>query len=105
MLLIALMALAEGQVAKFDGRTPDAEYVTARSSAEVERCLIRQGYPPQVYRQPDRPEDVMIVWTAGGMAAGTAAARVDLHSSGTSTSIKSWLSQKVVEQCAPRTGS
>ena len=105
MLLLTLLGAAEpsGQVAKFDGRKPVAEYVTASQLEDVERCLIFSGSPPQVYRQPDRPDDVSLVWTAGGVSAGNAAARVDLHRlAAGSTRVKSWLSEGVVRACARR---
>ncbi len=106
MLLMTLLGLGDqvGQVAKFDGRRPDAEYATAAKLEDVERCLIRVASPPQVYRQPDRPNEVTLVWTAGGVSASSAAGRVDLRrQSGAATKVVSWLSAKLVEPCAPRT--
>lgn len=102
MLLAAALALSAGQVAKFEGRAPEVQYLSRTPLEEVERCLIRIGSPPQVYRQPDRPDDVMIVWTASGVAAGNAAARVDLNRSQNGTAVRAWLSGKAVEACAPR---
>lgn len=89
-----------GQVAKFDGRSPDAEYVSTTRLEDVERCLIRTGSPPQVYRQPDRPDEVTLVWTAGGVSSGNAAGRVDLKKVDGGTGVKAWLGHKQVKACA-----
>lgn len=61
MILLAMLALVEGQVAKFDTRQPVSDYVSTAKIEDVERCLIKAVAPPQVYRQPDRPDEVMIV--------------------------------------------
>ncbi len=102
MLIAAVLAFSTGQVGKFEGRRPDAEYVTQTPVEDVERCLIRSGSPPQVYRQPDRPNDVMLVWTAAGVSSGNAAGRVDLSRRPAGTAVRAWFSSKVVEGCAPR---
>lgn len=101
MLLIGLLMMADGQVAKFDGRKPDAVFVSKAKMEDVERCLIRTGSPPQVYRQPDRTDDAMIVWMAGGVSAGNAAGRVDLQRVDVGTRVTSWLPEKLVKACAP----
>ncbi len=102
LALFAMFAVEVGQVAKFNGRSPQAAYVTAAKLEDVERCLIGVGSPPQIYRQPDRPDDVTIVWTASGVAAGSAAARVDLKRDAAGTRVTSWFSEKMVGPCAPR---
>lgn len=102
MLVIATLLVGSSQVGKFEGRKPEAEYVASARMEDIERCLVRQLSPPQVYRQPDRPDDVMIVWMAGGVSAGSAAARVDLHRSGNNTLVKSWLTSTIVGPCAPQ---
>lgn len=106
--MVAILALAAllagdptGQVAKFETRPPDGQYVSNAAIGDVERCLIRTGSPPQVYRQPDRPDDVTMVWTSAGVSAGNAAARVDLRKIAAGTLIRSWLSMKLVRACAP----
>ncbi|MBB4154184.1 hypothetical protein GGQ80_002094 [Sphingomonas jinjuensis] len=103
ILLLLLTAAAGGQVDKFESRKPVADYVTSRKLEDVERCLIRFGSPPQVYRQPDLPDDAIIVWPASGIPVGNAAARVDLHrETAATTRIRSWFGAKVVTDCAPR---
>lgn len=101
-MLVALMLFAaSSQVGKFDDRPAELDYASARPMEDIERCLIRQLSPPQVYRQPDRPDDVMLVWLAAGVSAGNAAGRVDLHRQGKITRVKAWLDRKYVAQCAP----
>lgn len=102
--MILLLIAAQGQVAKFDNRPPIAEYESSRTIGEIERCLIRSAAPPIVYRQPDRPADVSIVWPGVSLSAGNAAGRVDLQSLGEGrTMVRNWLSKPVVERCAPAT--
>jgi hypothetical protein len=103
MLLLAVPAYAEGPVSKFEDRKLAAAYETPAKLEDVERCLMdMKGWLiPNVYRQPDRPDDVMLIWTSGGTIGGVAAARVDLHRQGGGTAIKSWMPAKQVEDCAP----
>lgn len=102
MILNAILALLEGQVAKFDDRRPIAEYETVARLEDVERCLIRAVSPPQVYRQPDRPDDVTIVWTGVSISAGNAAGRIDLSRRSGRTLVRSWMPEKMTLSCAPR---
>lgn len=103
MLFLALLLGSTGQVAKFDARKPEIEYDSVAPAGDVERCLISWAAPPVVYRQPDRPDDAMIVWSGVSLSAGNAAARVDLHRSAAgATHVRAWLPAKVVEACAPR---
>jgi hypothetical protein len=101
MILFAIVALLEGQVAKFDAKQPLADYETPAKMEDVERCLISVLAPPQVYRQPDRPKEVMIVWPGTGLSAGSAAGRVDLTSRGSRTHVRAWIAKSIVLGCAP----
>jgi len=96
-------AQAQGPISKFDEKPPVAEYRSANSLEDIERCLIdMEGWlAPNVYRQPDRPDQVTLLWIAGGMYAGKAAARVDLVRDGTGTQVKSWMPAKQARACAP----
>lgn len=100
-MLLLMIAAQAGQIAKFDDRAPSAEFVSAAKLEDVERCLIRALAPPQVYRQPDRPDEVTLVWPGVSISAGNAAARVDLSRVNGRTSVKAWLAPKVVKACAP----
>ena len=102
MLIVAIGMLAAGQVAKFDSRQPELDYTSSARLEDVERCLIRWAAPPMVYRQPDRPDEVSIVWAGVGLSAGTAAARVDLKKDAAGTHVRSWQLTSQVQECAPK---
>lgn len=101
---LAVMAAATGQVAKFESRPPSAEYVSATSIGDAERCLIRVAAPPLIYRQPDRPDDVSIVWGGVSVSAGNAVARIDLHRESSGTRVRVWGLDKQALDCAPKLG-
>lgn len=105
MSALAVVAAATGQVGKFEGKPPSSEYLTAIQSGDVERCLIRFAAPPLVYRQPDRPDDVSIVWPGLSLSAGNAVARIDLHRESSGTRLKVWGLDKQARECAPATES
>jgi hypothetical protein len=96
-------AAAQGPISKFGEKAPVAEYRSASRLEDIERCLIdMEGWlAPNVYRQPDRPDQVTLLWIAGGMYAGKAAARVDLVRDGAGTRVKSWMPAKQARACAP----
>lgn len=92
----------EDPISKFDNKPPKAEYVSPLGMFDIERCLIDLQYPvPNVYRQPDRPDDVMIVWS-GQSIVGVANSRVDLKRVAGGTAVKSWVSLEKVSSCAPQ---
>lgn len=49
---------------------------TTRRMYDLERCMIEADAPimPHVYRQPDRPDRLVIVWDGGGSLGGVSAA-------------------------------
>lgn len=100
-MLFALILLAggDGPISKFASRAPDAVIVTRRPSGDIERCLIdAEGrLPPLVYRQPDNPDEVTIVWTGPN---GLAQARIDIRRAGAGSKITSWSSAKAAKMCA-----
>lgn len=61
--LIPLQALA-GPISKFDEQKPVTEQISTVPLFDLERCLIdMDSYAGAfVYRQPDRPEEVNIIW-------------------------------------------
>ncbi len=103
LVLLTPVSVAAGPISKFDQKSPVADYSTARRLEDVERCLIdMDGWlAPNVYSQPDRPDEVTLIWIAGGPGAGRAAARIDLHRLPNGTSVKSWMPAKQVAECAP----
>jgi hypothetical protein len=96
--------VAAGPISKFDSKPALADYVSAAKMEDIERCLIdMQGWlAPNVYAQPDRPDDVTMLWISGGDAAGKAAARVQLHRVSGGTHVVSWMPAKQALDCAPR---
>lgn len=52
---------------------------------------------PYVYRQPDRPDDVMLIWQG---TPGLTKARVDLKRVGNRTFVKAWMDNDAARECA-----
>lgn len=100
MCAAAVPAMAEGPISKFDAKAPEAAYLSSRKLEDIERCLIDMDglFPPSIYRQPDRPDHVTLLWR-GGM--GLTLGRVDLHRQADGTKITSWFGAKQVTGCAP----
>lgn len=99
-MLIATTAQA-GPISKFSERAPAQDFVSSRKLEDVERCLIdMKGWlVPNVYRQPDRPDAVTIIWTGvNGLAGG----RVDLARQASGTKLTAWMPAKQIADCAPR---
>lgn len=104
MLLALIIAMAaDGPISKFDGRKVETEYDSAAKSEDVERCLLdlRGMTLPQVYRQPDRPDAVRMLWQSHGPMSATVANRVDLTKTPTGTHVKGWFSEDDLRKCAP----
>lgn len=106
MMMAAIAALNAGPIAKFETRTPVAEYDTSAKLEDVERCLIdlAQGPAPSVYRQPDRPDDVMLIWFKAPEVGSGIVYRLDIHRTATGAHIRSWMPAKQAIDCAPRAG-
>lgn len=102
-MLWIVAVLAGGPISQFDHRPPVADYVTSRALEDVERCLIDlDGWgAPSVYRQPDAPDKVTLIWFKGGTFAGLANARLDLERMTTGTRVRSWMPAKQAKDCAP----
>lgn len=105
-MIILLAALAAGPIAKFDTKLPLSDYHSAVKLEDAERCLIdlAQAPAPSVYRQPDRPNDVMLLWFKAPEGGGGALWRIDLRRDGNGTHVKSWMPLKQAADCAPRAG-
>ncbi|WP_273301260.1 hypothetical protein [Sphingomonas ursincola] len=79
VILAALVAATPGYAADVAGlmkTVPVFSKVTGKNMYELERCMIEVDGPimPHVYRQPDRPQRVMMVWDGGGGVGGVSAA-------------------------------
>lgn len=74
-LIFASPALG-ADVAGLMKTVPVFSTATAKNMYELERCMIEVDGPimPHVYRQPDRPQRVMMVWDGGGGVGGVSAA-------------------------------
>ncbi len=106
MIVLALLAgltAQDGPISKFSDRAPAYEIETDRKMEDVERCLIdmRGQLAPSVYRQPDRPDAVTLIWTVPN---GQTFGRVDLARVSTGTKVVAWLTVKQIATCAPARG-
>lgn len=101
LFTVALIAapVSAGPLSKFDAKPPSLVLSVAIALPDLERCLLDADTAPFVYRQPDRPDDVTLVWTMGN---GVALSRVDLHRAGQATEIWSWNLDKQAAKCARR---
>lgn len=98
-LALAAPAYAERPISKFDSRTPDLEMTSPKTMNEIERCLIDvdDRPAPNVYRQPDRPNEVTLIWPNQWPLTY---ARVDLTKTSGGTEIRSWKMGKQARECA-----
>lgn len=87
-ILATALLLAGGPFGKFDERPPEVDTESAVTIFDVERCLIDiPRYPAaQVYRQPDRPDQVQLLWLSDMKTIG----RVDLQKSAKGTHVRGW---------------
>lgn len=96
--MIFLIAMLLGPISKFDGEAPNIDTVSPRAMFEIERCLLdMDGQPiPYVYRQPDRPDEVRLIWTyPNGITGG----RADLARHGEGTRVRIWLRARQARAC------
>lgn len=102
-LTLAATAHAEGPISKFQSKAPEATFMSSAKLEDIERCLMDMNglFPPTVYRQPDRPDEAMLIWR-GSM--GLTLGRIDLHRDGDRTKVTSWFAAKQVAGCAPVAG-
>ena len=98
-LAVSSTALA-GAVDKFDSKKPEIDGYVNQGMFDIERCLINMDRVtiPTVYRQPDRPDETMLLWTG---ASVNVAARADLKRQGTGTYVKMWMGNSEARRCAP----
>ena len=63
MALSGSVAMA-GPISKFDDRNPDLEMVSSVPLFDIERCMTdMDDWPvPFIYRQPDRPNEMNMLW-------------------------------------------
>lgn len=99
-VLAAPIEAIAGPISKWESRTPDYQYTSSANIFDAERCIIdADGWPvATVYRWPDRPNEVMIIYTNGiNMAEG----RIDLKLIDGQLNVKAWNAPKAITICAP----
>lgn len=76
LLAIAPSAVWAADLAGLINTTPVFTTATVKRMYDLERCMIEVDAPimPHVYRQPDQPERVMLVWDGGNSIGGVSAA-------------------------------
>ena len=98
-LCVMMMAtsVSAGPISKFGDREPNASFVTSRAAGDIERCLIDVDgvMAPHVYRQPDRPDAVQIIYPGGFPAGVKSVARVDLADAAAGTKVSIWTSPDI----------
>jgi hypothetical protein len=84
---------------------PVASQTTSKGLYDLERCMIGVDGPsmPYIYRQPDRPERVTVVWDGtGGMGGVSAAAQIDNLEN---ARVTFWGREKILRRITPCLGS
>src|SRR5690606_8208467 len=105
-LLISALSLytslpaAAQSVAKWESKQPSVAGYVDQSMFDIERRLIHidRMSVPYVYRQPDRPDFVMLIWQG---RPGVTKARADLSRAGAGTTVKIWMDNDEARRCAP----
>lgn len=99
-MLAAPIAAIAGPISKWDDRKPDHDYASRVSLYDFERCILNtDGWPmPMVYRQPDRPDEALIMYFD---STGNAGGRIDLRQADGVLRIKAWKGPKAITSCAP----
>lgn len=88
-LVLLTSAATAGPISKFDSKKPDFEGVSQVALFDLERCLTdMDGWPvPYIYRQPDRPNEINMLWV---VTNGSTAARAHLVKSEIGVTIRIW---------------
>lgn len=100
-LMIAPVVAPAADVAGLTKTQPVFSSATTKNMYDLERCIIEVDAPimPHIYRQPDRPQRVLIVWDGGGGLGGVSAA---LQIDGIErASIAFWGREKVLRRVEP----
>jgi|GEM_PF-6686788 len=94
-----LLLMLAGPISKFEAKPPLNTIESRRPMEDVERCLIDMDglLAPNVYRQPDRPDHVTLIWKSpNGISVG----RVDIKRVVLGSVLTSWFPAKQVNACA-----
>ena len=92
-----------GGINKFDSKAPEINAVSSKNIYDIERCLIHMDRIsiPYVYRQPDRPNEVMLIWQSNGQ---TTVSRADLKKVDSGTHVRIWTASNEAHDCVGVTG-
>lgn len=84
-------------------KTPEFTATVPVNMYDVERCVIDTDNigKPWVYRQPDRPNDVMLVWESSDFGNATV---LEMHKEGGTTTMKFWGRNKAWRKAQPCIG-
>ncbi|ESZ88343.1 MAG: hypothetical protein Q27BB25_04530 [Blastomonas sp. CACIA14H2] len=99
-VLAAPIAAIAGPFSKYESRQLEHDYQSRANMYDVERCIIDvDGWPPPlVFRQPDKPDRVTIIWTEDMGAGG----RLDLIQRDAMLEVRGWSRvPKAITTCAP----
>ncbi|WP_150131816.1 hypothetical protein [Sphingomonas carotinifaciens] len=98
-ILLAAALGSNGPISKFEGKAPEADYLSRATLGDIERCLIdMDGHPaPNVYRQADRPGRVTFIWVVDARARD----RLDLEQRPDGVHVRSWIGSQQAKACAP----
>lgn len=101
LLLVASPVLAD-DIGGVSAKPPEFTAEVQMNLFDVERCVIDTDNigKPWVYRQPDRPEDVMLVWESSDLGAATVLEMRGLQN----IQIKFWGRNKVWRKVQPCIG-
>lgn len=87
---VALCAsqVSAGPISKFDKKKPDLETISSIPLFDLERCLTDMPWQlPLIYRQPDRPGEVKMLWV---FDSASAISRIDLSVTPLGVAVKVW---------------
>jgi hypothetical protein len=95
---LVLALLLAGPISKWNDERPRIQVISKAPMFDIERCLIDlEGSPaPQVYRQPDRPDEVTLLWVVENTTVG----RADLKRIAGGTEVKIWAKGNQMRACA-----
>ena len=97
-------AASAADLANFMNREPVNQIRTEKRLYDVERCIINAEGPsmPFVYRQPDQPERVIIVWDIvwDARSIGGVSAAVELNGLA-NTELRFWGRERIMRRIRP----
>lgn len=89
--------MANGPLSKFDEKEPELRTISPVPLHDLERCLMDlKNHPlPMVIRQPDRPDNVTLVYYVQMRAMD----RIDLKRTPSGTEVVAWQAGNQAKSC------